>query len=120
MHSGVTQVVPSESKFELLKTKIEIRLKKASVVSWPTLEKSEKKIAANFSNTAMEQPPSYPSSFTKCAPACCTCRDALCPIQLVAQHTRDGQGQLGAHEDLVESWSSLAVPDTPCMTADCY
>ncbi|BDA41785.1 Protein SGT1 homolog [Coccomyxa sp. Obi] len=58
-------VVPSESKFELLKTKVEIQLKKASPVAWPTLEKSEKKIAANFSDLSKEHPPSYPSSFTK-------------------------------------------------------
>ncbi|EIE25539.1 SGS-domain-containing protein [Coccomyxa subellipsoidea C-169] len=58
-------VVPVESKFELLKTKVEIRLKKASVLSWPTLEKCDKKIAANFSDPANQQPPSYPSSFTK-------------------------------------------------------
>lgn len=61
------QVVPSESKFELLKTKVEIQLKKASPFAWPTLEKSEKKIAANFSDPSKEHPPSYPSSFTKCA-----------------------------------------------------
>ncbi|CAL8460786.1 g317 [Coccomyxa elongata] len=58
-------VVPSESKFELLKTKVEIQLKKASPLAWPTLEKSEKKIAANFSDPSKEHPPSYPSSFTK-------------------------------------------------------
>lgn len=58
-------MVPSESKYELLKTKVEIRLKKAAPISWPTLEKSKKKIAANFSDPALEQPPSYPSSFTK-------------------------------------------------------
>ncbi|KAK9909046.1 hypothetical protein WJX75_006454 [Coccomyxa subellipsoidea] len=58
-------VVPSESKYELLKTKVEIRLKKSALLSWPTLERSEKKIAANFSDPANQQPPSYPSSFTK-------------------------------------------------------
>ena len=56
------QVIPAESKHEILGTKVEIRMKKRGHTSWPTLEKSEQVVAANFSNPAVEQPPVYPSS----------------------------------------------------------
>jgi hypothetical protein len=80
-------VVPSESKYELLKTKVEIRLKKSALLSWPTLERSEKKIAANFSDPANQQPPSYPSSFTKCAscPFCLKCSATFSTCMLAAR-----------------------------------
>ena len=62
------QVVPAESKYEILGTKVEVRLKKRGAVSWPTLEKSEQVAAANFSNPAVEQAPVYPSSHPRWCP----------------------------------------------------
>ncbi len=59
------QVNAAESKHEVLRSKIEIRLKKLNPISWPTLEKSEKKAAANFSDPNINSPPSYPSSYSK-------------------------------------------------------
>jgi hypothetical protein len=56
-------VVPAECKYEVLKTKLEIRLKKAVPTSWPTLQKSAEKVATNFADPAVEQTPAYPSSF---------------------------------------------------------
>ena len=60
------QVVPAECRHEILGTKLEVKLKKAQPVAWPTLETSAQKVAANFSNTAVEQPPVYPSSHPRC------------------------------------------------------
>lgn len=59
------QVDVAGSKHEILRSKIEIRLKKLEPLSWPTLEKSEKKAAANFSDPTVSHPPSYPSSYSK-------------------------------------------------------
>ena len=64
-HHGFIQVDAAESKHEVLKSKIEIRLKKRAPVSWPTLEKSEQKAAANFSDPSKPNLPSYPSSYNK-------------------------------------------------------
>ena len=59
------QVDAAESKHEVLRSKIEIRLKKRDPVSWPTLEKSEQKAAANFSDPSKPNLPNYPSSYNK-------------------------------------------------------
>ena len=64
-HYDFMQVVAAESKHEVLRSKIEIRLKKRDPVSWPTLEKSEQKAAANFSDPSKPNLPSYPSSYNK-------------------------------------------------------
>lgn len=65
----VAQVDPTASKHELLKSKTEIRLRKAGAIKWPTLEKSNEKADpyAPAPNAAtqprVQQPkPSYPSS----------------------------------------------------------
>ena len=59
------QVNVAESRHEILKSKIEVRLRKLQPISWPTLEQSEQKAAANFSDPTMHSPPSYPSSSVK-------------------------------------------------------
>ena len=59
------QVNVEESKHEILRSKIEIRLKKAQPISWPTLEQSGQVAAANFSDPTLDTPPSYPSSRSK-------------------------------------------------------
>lgn len=64
------EVDPTASKHELLKSKTEIRLRKAGAIKWPTLEKSNEKADpyAPAPNAAATQPrvqqpkPSYPSS----------------------------------------------------------
>ena len=56
------QVDVAESQHEILRSKIEIRLRKLQPISWPTLEQSEQKAAANFSDPTLHSPPSYPSS----------------------------------------------------------
>ena len=61
------QIDVAECKHEVLRSKIEIRLKKEQPLSWPTLEQSEQKAAANFSDPTLTSPPSYPSSRSKCA-----------------------------------------------------
>lgn len=66
----MVQVDPASSKHELLKSKTEIRLKKAGAVRWPTLEKSNRKAdpyapapSAAAAPPPVQQPkPSYPSS----------------------------------------------------------
>ncbi|CAL5227924.1 g10971 [Coccomyxa viridis] len=55
----------AESEHEVLESRIEIRLRKAQPISWPTLEKSEQKAAANSSALTMGHPRSYPSSRSK-------------------------------------------------------
>jgi hypothetical protein len=56
-------VVPEQSKHELLKTKLEVRLRKAAPGAWPTLQASgAPQPAASFADTAVAHPPSYPSS----------------------------------------------------------
>ena len=54
------QVVPPESKYTVLKTKVEVKLKKASSLFWKGLEKADRTGPAP---AVVEQPkPSYPSS----------------------------------------------------------
>ena len=59
------QVDAAESKHEVLRSKIEIRLKKRDPVSWPHLEKSQQKAAAKFADPSVPHLPSYPSSYNK-------------------------------------------------------
>ena len=64
---NVLQVVPAESRHELLKTKVEVRLRKAAPATWPKLEAgAAAPVATNFSNPALAHPPAYPSS-ARCA-----------------------------------------------------
>ena len=66
----MAQVDPAASKHELLKSKTEIRLKKAGAIRWPTLEKSNEKAdpyapaptAAAPPPRVQQHKPSYPSS----------------------------------------------------------
>jgi hypothetical protein len=69
MHARM-QVVPGECKYDILGTKLEAKLRKGAAGAWPTLHKSAAKMAANFSNTAVQQPPVYPSSHPRCCAAC--------------------------------------------------
>jgi len=64
---NVLQVVPAESRHELLKNKVEVRLRKAAPATWPKLEAgAAAPVATNFSDPALAHPPSYPSS-ARCA-----------------------------------------------------
>lgn len=70
--SAVVQVNVAESKYELLGSKVEIRLKKAESVKWPTLEASDKKADpygkpnASVQQAIPQEPkPSYPTSFNR-------------------------------------------------------
>ncbi|KAK9825474.1 hypothetical protein WJX81_007655 [Elliptochloris bilobata] len=58
------EVVPAESRHELLKTKVEVRLRKATPATWPALEAASgaSPVATNFSDPALAHPPAYPSS----------------------------------------------------------
>ena len=66
----VLQVDPAASKYELLKSKTEIQLKKSGAIRWPTLETSNEKAdpyapapTAAAAPPPVQQPkPSYPSS----------------------------------------------------------
>jgi hypothetical protein len=61
--SLLRQVVPEQSRHELLKTKLEVRLAKAAPGAWPTLQASgAPQPAASFADPALAHPPSYPSS----------------------------------------------------------
>lgn len=67
-----SKVNVAESKYELLGSKVEIRLKKAESVKWPTLEASDKKADPyGKPNTSVQQvipqepKPSYPTSFNR-------------------------------------------------------
>jgi suppressor of G2 allele of SKP1 len=58
-----SKIVPSECKFEVLKSKIEITLVKAdSHVAWASLEKSSKIAAPNYSTPGTTVPAQYPTS----------------------------------------------------------
>ena len=65
------QVDTAASKHELLKSKTEIRLKKADAIKWLTLEKSSQKAdlygkAPSAVPSPVQQPkPAYPSSFNR-------------------------------------------------------
>lgn len=57
------RVVPSECKFEVLKSKIEITLIKADVhIAWASLEVSSKVAAPNYSTPGTTAPAQYPTS----------------------------------------------------------
>ena len=54
------QVVPAESKYAVLKTKVEVKLKKANSLFWKGLEKADR---SGPTPAVVEQPkPTYPSS----------------------------------------------------------
>lgn len=60
------QIVPSESSYMVLGTKIELKLKKEKVgLKWPALEKSEQEATAMASVDATSVAHSYPSSSKK-------------------------------------------------------
>lgn len=56
------KVVPEQCKYEVLSTKVEITLAKADTLQWPTLEKSNKVAAANYSTPGTDAPAQYPTS----------------------------------------------------------
>eukprot|EP00798_Chlamydomonas_sp_ICE-L_P001463 gene1463-32840_t len=58
------KILPDKSKYEVLKTKVEITLVKADTVQWGSLEKSNVLAAPNYSDPA-QAPVQYPSSYTK-------------------------------------------------------
>ena len=65
-------VCNAESKYELLGSKVEVRLRKAEAIKWPTLEASNQKADAYAKqNATVQQPtpppakPAYPSSFNR-------------------------------------------------------
>ncbi|GMH41221.1 hypothetical protein BSKO_09131 [Bryopsis sp. KO-2023] len=55
-----SQIVPAESRYEVMSTKIEVKLKKANGRTWASLEKDE--IAPKADS---EKPAAYPSSYKK-------------------------------------------------------
>ena len=90
------------SKHELLKSKTEIRLKKADAIKWPTLEKSSQKAdvygkVPSAAPPPVQQPkPAYPSSFNRravdwyAAPAPMQqMTSLLIPLRLIRLHLLD-------------------------------
>lgn len=68
----ILQVNAAASKYELLGSKVEVRLKKAEAIKWPTLEASDKKADPyGKPNVIAQRPtpqapkPSYPTSFSR-------------------------------------------------------
>ena len=68
----LAQVDPAASKYELLKRKTEIRLKKSGAIKWPTLEKSNEKAdpyapapTAAAPPSVAQPKPAYPSSYNR-------------------------------------------------------
>lgn len=59
------KVVPERCRAEVLSTKVEINLVKADNTAWPSLEKSDKVAAANYSTPGTEAPLQYPTSYRK-------------------------------------------------------
>lgn len=66
------EVDPAASKYDLLKSKTEIRLKKSGAIKWPTLEKSNEKAdpyapapTAAAPPPAVQPKPAYPSSYNR-------------------------------------------------------
>lgn len=59
-------VDPAASKFEILGTKVEIRLRKAESVHWPGLEAGAGKQPFKTFAPPPTQAPAYPSSFKRC------------------------------------------------------
>lgn len=57
-------IVPAESSYELLSTKIEIKLKKSKVARWKSLENTGENVVGVWDSQidAKAQPPAYPSS----------------------------------------------------------
>ena len=68
------EIVPSESRWELLSTKVEVRLKKAAPGLWPRLEEAAGESAGSppADAPAPESRPNYPSSSRRCV-CMCTC-----------------------------------------------
>ena len=66
------QVVPAESRYELLKTKVEVRLRKAAAATWPSLEArgAAAPVATNIVDPTLSHPPAYPSSSARRATSC--------------------------------------------------
>ena len=67
------QVVPAESRYELLKTKVEVRLRKAKAATWPSLEArgaGAAPVATNIVDPTLSHPPAYPSSSARRADSC--------------------------------------------------
>ncbi|GAX78172.1 hypothetical protein CEUSTIGMA_g5614.t1 [Chlamydomonas eustigma] len=62
------KINPEASRFEVLKTKIEICMMKADALQWGSLEKSSKVAAPNYSTPGTTAPAKYPSSFAPKAP----------------------------------------------------
>ena len=57
------RIVPSDCKYEVLKTKIEITMIKADIhIAWASLEKSSKIAAPNYSTPGTTAPAQYPTS----------------------------------------------------------
>ncbi|GLI58864.1 hypothetical protein VaNZ11_000629 [Volvox africanus] len=59
------KIVPSECKYEVLSTKVEITMVKADQLQWGSLERSNKVAAPSYSTPGTEAPRQYPSSYTK-------------------------------------------------------
>ncbi|KAJ3415383.1 Cochaperone protein [Chytridiales sp. JEL 0842] len=60
------ETVPGESKYSVLGTKVEIKLKKAMVgIRWNNLEGEDDGLVQTMTGAAGQQPPSYPSSSKK-------------------------------------------------------
>jgi len=57
------KIVPDKCRFEVLSTKVEIRLVKAEAINWPSLEYSKEVVAVTHANVSpVLKKPSYPSS----------------------------------------------------------
>ncbi len=61
-------VDPSASKYEILGTKVEIRLRKAEAVQWPSLEAGAGPKPAKTFTPTPAQAPAYPTSFKRWDP----------------------------------------------------
>ena len=63
------KVDPARSKYELLKTKVEVQLFKTEPIQWPCLEASAQGAPKPATAAAMpppsSHPPAYPSSFKR-------------------------------------------------------
>lgn len=57
------KIVPDKCRFEVLSTKVEIRLVKTEAINWPSLEYSKEVVAVTHANVSpVLKKPSYPSS----------------------------------------------------------
>ncbi|GFR43610.1 hypothetical protein Agub_g4707 [Astrephomene gubernaculifera] len=59
------KIVPSQCKYEVLSTKVEITMVKADQLQWASLEKSDKVAPANYSTPGTDAPRQYPSTKQK-------------------------------------------------------